>query len=409
MIRRAIFLSAVLPFFLLAGACDSAEGASEATNLLDSTSDNTDAASQSGGENLSDEEGPGAEGSTAPEGDSACTPSCQGKTCGDDGCGSSCGACSAGQVCSATGQCTGVDECTQSCESEGWACGTLCGEYCGMCEGASSCQEGACVCTASCVGVECGDDGCGGTCGTCTEGRTCSAGKCEEATTCAPDCNGKTCGPDGCGGSCGACAGGEECISGSCEGAFTCTPNCGAKECGDDGCGGSCGTCVTGQTCSPAGQCQGGGVTGGANCNDTYNCIAQCGQDQNCSAQCQSLASAQAMAELNELFNCQSGCTTPDMTCIAETCIMELAECFFDIQGASSCSDMFMCLQSCPQMDSGCQDGCINQGTLAAQAEFMAINVCLSSSCPTQSDTCINQAAGAGGACEGYVNTCLAP
>ncbi|MBM4353912.1 MAG: hypothetical protein FJ109_08965 [Deltaproteobacteria bacterium] len=33
----------------------------------------------------------------------------------------------------------------------------------------------ACIeCTPSCVGKECGDDGCGGTCGTCPEGKACN-------------------------------------------------------------------------------------------------------------------------------------------------------------------------------------------------------------------------------------------
>ncbi len=37
-----------------------------------------------------------------------CTPRCSGKTCGDDGCGGSCGACPANQTCLATGQCSGT-------------------------------------------------------------------------------------------------------------------------------------------------------------------------------------------------------------------------------------------------------------------------------------------------------------
>ena len=55
-------------------------------------------------------------------------------------------------------------------------------------------------CTSSCVGLECGDDGCGGTCGSCTTG-TCASGTC----SCTPNCTGRTCGDDGCGGSCGTC------------------------------------------------------------------------------------------------------------------------------------------------------------------------------------------------------------
>ena len=38
-------------------------------------------------------------------GSGECVPSCDGKQCGDDGCGNSCGSCPAGQQCEATGQC----------------------------------------------------------------------------------------------------------------------------------------------------------------------------------------------------------------------------------------------------------------------------------------------------------------
>ncbi|MBW2702771.1 MAG: hypothetical protein JRF33_18270 [Deltaproteobacteria bacterium] len=57
-----------------------------------------------------------------------CTPDCDGKDCGDDGCGGSCGTCP----------------------------GAL-----------DKCIEGACVCQLDCTGKDCGDDGCGGSCGTC--------------------------------------------------------------------------------------------------------------------------------------------------------------------------------------------------------------------------------------------------
>jgi hypothetical protein len=244
----------------------------------------------------------------------------------------------------------------------------------------------------------------------CSEGTVCEAGSCvDEATSCTANCAGKECGPDGCGGTCGSCDPSEECFSGLCQGAVVCTVNCADKQCGDDGCGGSCGVCPTGQTCSATDQCQGEGVAGGASCQDTYNCLTQCGADEACMSQCQGLASAQALSELQALATCQAGCAAPDVACLAETCIVELAECFFDIHGASSCSDIITCLSSCASLDAGCQDGCINQGSLDAQADFMAVNVCLGSACPTQDQTCINSAAGPGGACESYVSTCLTP
>jgi V8-like Glu-specific endopeptidase len=108
----------------------------------------------------------------------ACTPMCAGKICGPDGCGGTCGACTGGQACNATG--TG------------------------------------CTCAPQCAGKNCGGDGCGGTCGSCGPNETCGAGGvC--MTGCTPQCNGKACGPNGCGGSCGTCGTGEMCsTSGQC-------------------------------------------------------------------------------------------------------------------------------------------------------------------------------------------------
>lgn len=70
-----------------------------------------------------------------------CTPSCNGKECGDDGCGGSCGECGGGKAC----------------------------------------KDGKCAeaCTPDCLDKECGEDGCGGVCGSCPAGKTCGPlGKC---------------------------------------------------------------------------------------------------------------------------------------------------------------------------------------------------------------------------------------
>jgi hypothetical protein len=60
---------------------------------------------------------------------------------------------------------------------------------------------------------------------------------------CIPDCgDDQQCGKDGCGGTCGECDPGESCSEdGYCR--ATCTPDCNEKDCGDDGCSGSCGIC----------------------------------------------------------------------------------------------------------------------------------------------------------------------
>lgn len=63
-----------------------------------------------------------------------CIPTCENRECGDDGCGSSCGDCEAGDC------------------------------YDGVCMEFKKCDD---VCVPSCEEGQCGHDGCGGTCGDC--------------------------------------------------------------------------------------------------------------------------------------------------------------------------------------------------------------------------------------------------
>ena len=105
-------------------------------------------------------------------------PGCDGKECGDNGGGYSCGECAAGVPCN-NGVC-----------GEGPAC--------------------------SCDGKECGDDGCGTSCGECGDGLICEANSCVEGI-CEPVCGeGQECGDDGCGGFCGECAEGFVCLENAC-------------------------------------------------------------------------------------------------------------------------------------------------------------------------------------------------
>ena len=169
-----------------------------------------------------------------------CEPDCEGKVCGPDGCGGSCGDCP-GEVCDEpTGQCI-ADECGElseegccdgvilkacrvgqpmsldcAAQAAGYVCGWLedgqqAGYACGLPDvvelagDPSGAHPLTCAgpCESGCDGVACDvDDGCGGTCG-CADGMSCVDGLCQ---TCVPDCAGRVCGSDGCGGSCGVCA-----------------------------------------------------------------------------------------------------------------------------------------------------------------------------------------------------------
>ncbi|MSP60807.1 MAG: hypothetical protein EXR72_10790 [Myxococcales bacterium] len=99
-----------------------------------------------------------------------CLPQCDGKFCGDDGCGGTCGDCGVGQICSAKARCIS-DPCKPVCQ--GRQCGSDgCGGICGTCQVGKACEEfsGACkniaacnnarpVCPTKCASTEyCGSD-----------------------------------------------------------------------------------------------------------------------------------------------------------------------------------------------------------------------------------------------------------
>ncbi|MCG3173946.1 MAG: hypothetical protein GMKNLPBB_02158 [Myxococcota bacterium] len=239
-----------------------------------------------------------------------CAVSCEGKECGDDGCGGQCGDCTGGSRCE-TGKC--VRPCQpRSCAGQGLECGKAddgCGGFldCGSCSGGKVCNTAANKCVSDCTPIKCQDfpdvcgrlpDGCGGIldCGGCPGGKFCNDQKNLCESTCTPKkCESSVvqlCGPqsDGCGGNitcadCKApltCGGGGQpgvcgckaqtcqergfscggypdgcggtincgsCAAGSCvNGKCECTPSCDGKSCGPDGCGGLC-SCAPGTFC----------------------------------------------------------------------------------------------------------------------------------------------------------------
>ncbi|MBM4353817.1 MAG: formylglycine-generating enzyme family protein, partial [Deltaproteobacteria bacterium] len=164
------------------------------------------------------------------------------------------------------------DVCQPACV--GMECGDDgCGGTCGTCPGLQDvCFEGGCICQPVCAVKECGDDGCGGTCGTCDEHFACEEGSCvyqpwcgdgacdadltEDCTACPLDC------PCGCG---------ETCGEGGC--AFTA---CEGKQCGSDGCGGTCGVCPGVQDACVEGTCVCQGACEDKECG-TDGCGKSCG------------------------------------------------------------------------------------------------------------------------------------
>jgi hypothetical protein len=117
-----------------------------------------------------------------------CTPQCDGRTCGDDGCEGTCGSCGNNEIC----------------------------------------DSGTCICIPDCAPSNaCGADGCGGSCGTCAPNPTCQG---TQVTV--TECRGGVCTPVTT--NCGA---GQVCFQNAC-----CTkntpPTC-RKQPVSDGCGGT--------------------------------------------------------------------------------------------------------------------------------------------------------------------------
>jgi formylglycine-generating enzyme required for sulfatase activity len=247
--------------------------------------------------------------------DQCCAADCTDKTCGDDGCGGSCGECDDTHACTvdlcANGACmfTPDDACLieEQCYNAGDKAADLCHE-CNpatatdvwsvvddgaTCDVNATCQSGQCTCVDQecgetccvdgqvcfngtccqplCVGKTCGDDSCGGSCGECQGPQdACLEGAC----VCQPACDGIECGEDGCAGSCGECAGPQDaCLEGAC----VCQPACDGIECGEDGCAGSCGECAGPQDACLEGECVCQPVCDGIECGDD-GCGGSCGE-----------------------------------------------------------------------------------------------------------------------------------
>ena len=197
----------------------------------------------------------------------SCTPQCQGKKCGPDGCGGVCGTCSG-----ATKHCDDAGLCTATCKPQ-------------------------------CDGAKCGGDGCGGTCGTCATGTTCSATlRCvPDAWKCDPslygdkqgcdcgcgardsDCDDKTAVTIGCPTDKTACTAKGVCEVSFCTGNSACKANqwcVGLYDKGDGTYAGACANPVPtagapGQPCKNGGQCATGVCLQGL-------CRNYCGADSDC-------------------------------------------------------------------------------------------------------------------------------
>ena len=332
-----------------------------------------------------------------------CAPSCDGKQCGPDGCGGSCGGCDAGMVCVA-GQCgtpgslgcedlllcaldcpPGEPGCAKACADKGTpdaaaTYGALLGCISDVCQdqdptciekavaGPCKAPYDACVggCAPQCGGKQCGSDGCGGSCGQCGPGASCTpTGLCKPSGDCQPGAtqciNGgvATCTPNGTWSPAKACPDGQSCQGGVCK-PGVCTPKCAGKQCGPDGCGGSCGQCKPGATCVQPGVCQQTGCQPGAvKCDG--NVVMSCGPD----------------GSWFPTDKCPPGTTCSNGACVG---------------GGMTCAEVAKCALSCPPGAIDCIFGCQDGATPEAAAQFEELVFCVMDVCDPSDPACFEEA-----------------
>ena len=365
-----------------------------------------------------------------------CSPDCTAKECGPNGCGGSCGICSAGYYCD-NYKCK--PDCTGSCV--GKECGDNgCGGSCGQCGADEECQAGVCipVCIPNCVGKQCGSNGCGGLCGVCPPsficqnfmclpvGPICGDAECdfwdgETCQSCPEDCGpcGDGCSPTdypGCGGcKCEECVCAMDsyccdtawdgiCVS-ECQecGGCGCQPQCDNKECGTDGCGGDCGFCGKYEQCQ-SGVCVPvcvpnclGKQCGSNGCNGSCGQCPQgfkCDADSTCVPVCVPDCAGKKCGP--DGCNGQCGLCGPDEVCQTGNC-----------KTAWDCELLLNCGWDCPEDDETCFDACWSNASPEAQEQYMMIWQCILEVCgPQPVEPCPGEAL-LNGECQDEFYACL--
>ncbi len=264
-----------------------------------------------------------------------CVPNCEGRICGEDGCGGSCGTCDGkcapnGKVCAPA---------SFTCEARYYADGNVCDCSCGApdpdCEGAFRPVTGCSSLGASCDAS-----------GACSEGIeslwTCPTAAYQDGFTCNCGCGAPD--PD-CATLPGAkvigCPRGQSCsVGGTCE-YKDCTPNCDGKTCGGNGCGGSCGECTDALPYCSAGACQ-------ATC--APRCEGRVCGDDGCGGECGTCASAETC------LNGTCAAVEPEQSC--------QGVCGGEAQSGCSCDASCINTNSCcvdAEALCGCFPKCVNK------------------------------------------------
>lgn len=293
-----------------------------------------------------------------------CSGCCSGSTCvintSERFCGttgSACQACDPGEIC-ANGICASAGcssatclsgccyngSCVELANQTTTICGTG-GSACSPCQPNQQCQSGSCAAVA-----------CNAT--------TCSDGCCDATGTCVrPGSSQAACGSGG--GQCDVCEADETCDTGACH---PTTQECGPATCGDG--------CCNAQGCQP-GNVQGACGTGGGTCNE-------CGSSQACDATAKKCTCTTTSCP---------GCCEGDSCLLgtdATACGVSGASCS-QCTGDETCS-LGVCKVECTLLS--CRSGCCQNNTCVedggTNANACGLNGASCTNCSTSGQTCSN-------------------
>ncbi len=266
-----------------------------------------------------------------------CVPQCDGKVCGADGCGGSCGECGENETCV-------VDQ--TSCE--------LCN-----CDDVLPCLLGETICNGplvqKCANIWQDSDVCEGECWTFGEAEECpNEGQLCEADECA--CEFEKCEDECC-----------ETVEHVCSVDGCCLADCTDKECGPDGCGGSCGECEGEDFCNE-GKCDADCPAASENCEGEIKCTEAGGGYFQCVPVSENCPDKLKWSD--EAYACEGDneeCVSGKCECIPD-CAEKDKDCGSDGCGGS-CGD-------CPQGLTCCEQSDIDEGGCATAEENTCTCVC---------------------------------
>jgi len=369
-----------------------------------------------------------------------CIPQCEGRECGPNGCGAICGSCLPGIGCMPDGTC---ELCVPDCE--GKECGPDgCGGVCGGCDD-WDCSRIGCAPYDPCEGKQCGN----------WDGEWCGDCPCEDCEPEELDCDLETgkCleEPGHCGCSCifdrqDACPEKDEECRMDCVTSASINDQMGynnVMQCWEDvdllGCWDLCPEGRDSVDCPDEFhhcmdekkalceveyfECY---IPGDLACNEIFICFDGCPIDDTpCMQDCYQAGTKTAQKTASAMWDCYENAGVydcwdlcPEDAGSTEDCPPEGQECFDETlpqcqdetdacfpPGFLSCSDLVVCIDTCPADPPGCPEACLDAGTEPGLAAYWDLQDCIESECGTEpAAACREQSVG--GACSEAFSAC---